>query len=655
MRIPSLRRPAPLLDPNSLESGPNASEVATPGAPIKLGQARAEEVARLVRSRFDLSQEARSQYEGQWALALAYYNGRAWLDWDPELGLSDVRDKDDLRWYRSSPLIKPLCKLAVARITSNRPDVQVLPRSKDRELDATAAEELRLVIEHYNTKNHFRLLLQRIATYAWMATTGFLLQYWDPNALAEIPVEWDTQKAPIRYESRRVGNYVEEVVPGHEVYADPRATCWNDCGWIVRVQRMTNEDIEHKWGRVPSGSDRSTKFTDLFDSFVTPWNKGVKGALRQQQVATCYESPSPRYPEGRVMVVCGSEVLEYREALPCGFVPLLPLGCTQGVGTPYHSGVGGDLIGPQYDYNLLRSRLLGGLRDQKPTVVRQIGDLAGADIEEVLLAESGGVSESPRLRTIWHKLGVNAPQVYLPQLVDVNALQSVMVDLRTEMAEIAGVHRVSSGAGDPNATSGISIRLLKDSDESSGAEFSHEVEVFLEERARRIGMLVAKYVAEKRAWELDDRNNSETREVVYSGLEALRQGGLAAVRVVEGSATPRTPEAEDAQVMEMAASGLFGDPAAPETQDLVLSLLNSPLAMRAAEAKRKAKEEALERQVLEGEIQAELEAQEAEQAGMNPTQAGLPLDEVGVPAAPSVMAPAPAPAPSLNEFLGSGG
>lgn len=646
IRNPFTKKPLPLKRRESLESGPSSSEVVYSGEPKKLGEKKREEAVKLVTDRFELSQSSRSQFEGQWAMALSYYNGRQWVDWDPEKGLQDVRDKTDKRWYRTVNLIKPLCKIATARITSNRPDVQVLPRSSDRELDEAAAKELRLVIEHYNTTHKFRLILQRMATYAWMATTAFLWQYWDPNAMADVAVEWDEEGAPTKYEARRVGNYREQFVPGHEVYADPRCTSWDECQWMIHVQRMTNEDIEATWGAPasPGDSRKSTNMGSLFDSFVSPWGSQTDGkTLNQQLVKRMYEAPSVRYPEGREIIVCGSECLEYREALPCSMIPLLPMGSTQGIGTPYHSGTGSDLLGPQSDYNLLRSRVLGALRDQKLTVVREKGDQAGADLADVLSSPSFGIDETPRVREIWHKRGFSPPSFTLPPMLDFAKVTGFMSDLRQEMAEMSGVHRVSSGAGDPNATSGISIRLLKDADETSGSEFSHEVEVFLEQRGTRIGIIVSKYVEEKRAWELDDKNNPSERELVYSGLEALKMG-MASVRVVEGSATPRTPEAEDAQLMEMYNGGLLGDPADPDVRELVLSLLHSPLAYRAHEGLEKAKLAKLETQAIEAELEASLGSGLTDVAGASP--------EMPMPPSDSAMPETP---PSLEEFLAGGG
>ena len=624
---PSSRATPPALsDSAGQESGPNAGELANPassapkrlpGETVRLTDKLKTELSSLVSSRFELAEKARRHREGEWAMALAYFDNKQWVEWHPEKGLQDIRDAADKRWYRTANLIRPLCQIATARITSNRPDVQILPRSSDRELDTQAAQELRLVVEHVNTKNHFRLTFQKLMTYAWMATTAFLLQEWDPEAEAEVAVEWDEENTPTRYELRRVGNYKERFVPGHEVYADPRASDWRQCEWVFHAQRMTNEDIERKWGYVAGASDgaKKTNFISLIESFVSPWSDSSSDS-RHPLVLTMYEQPSVRYPDGRMVVSVGSEIVEYRKGLPCGMVPLLPVGCSQSLdGTAYHSAVGGDLLGPQYDYNLLRSRALGGLREQKLTIVRQKGDMAGADLTDDIASSSFGIDESPRVREIWYKNGRNKPEFTLPQMVDLGAVQSFAASLRQEMQEISGVHRVSSGAGDPNATSGISIRLLKDADESSGSEMAHEAEVFLEERARRMGIIVSKYVEEKRAWDLDDKSNAEEKKLVYSGLEALKAGGLASVRVFEGSATPRTPEAEDQQIIDMMQAGLLGDPASPEVGDLVLSLLHSPLAMRAVEAKKKSKQAALERQALEAQIAEQVDGIEA-QGGM---------------------------------------
>lgn len=620
-----------LADPDNLTSEPSASELKKPSGADKasrLPRRKAEALVELVKADYQESKQAREDLDPDIALAIAYEQGNQWMEYSKERGLFDSRTASDKKWYRKANIMRPLGRIAVARITSNRPDVTVRARS-NRDLDKQAKKEAELGVAHYNTKNNIRRLINRAAYYAWCATTAFLYQGWDPYAEAEVAVEFDPEtNEPTRYEKRPVGDYIEYIVPGHEVFADPRARSWEECRWIVHVQVMGLADIKERWGKsVDESSAIRTTFRSIMDSFVSPWTHTTT-PKKSAEVMTRYEMPTPgMYPKGRVITVCNDEVLEYREELEFGHFPLVPVGYQEIEGTCYHRGAGPDLYPLQYDYNILRSRWLGSLRDMKLTIVRQRGDGAGADATDKLKQENQeGVDETPRYRTIWYRAGRQAPQFELPPPMPASDFTLAMREIRQEMEQIGGVHRSSSGAGDPNAKSGLAIRLLQDADESSSAEFGHNFEYFLEERARRMIEILVAYVKEKRAWELNETGNSEDAELVYSGLEALRNGGMAAVNVIEGSGTSRTPEAQDQEILDLAREGFLGDMADPDIREMVLGLLNTSAASRAMEAIFAQRDAKAQEAVIKGQIEDELDAQ----GGMG----GLPVDPSQAPPAP---------------------
>ncbi len=601
------------------------------GAALNRTSERSRAACGLIESLYQESQKARTPLEPDWALALAYEAGHQWMEYDLQTGLKDSRTAKDKRFYRKANMIRPLRAVAVARIISNRPDVTIKARSRS-ELDRQAKKDLELAVAHYNTKYNFRRTLARCASYAWLSTTALLYQWWDPKALAEVPVEWDEQGDPTRFIEAPVGDYCEKFVPGHEVYLDPRAIDWESARWAIHVQMLPLAEIEEKWGvKVHEETRQGRGFFGLVDAFVSPWLKGSSQARNMSCVKTLYERSSPKYRKGRVIRVCGDVLLEYREVLPYDRLPFLPLGFSTVEGTAYHRGAGCDLHPLQFDYNMMRSRWFESIKQAcKPTQVRQWGDGGGADQADERVRESNnGIDETPALRTVWYKRGFNPPTWLPPAPIPAGDLVLCMKEIREEMREIANVHRVSSGMGDPNASSAIAMRVLQDSDESAGTEFQQSMEWFLEERARRMQDILADYVREDRAWQLNGRKNAEEAQQTYSGLEALRRGGRAAVIVIEGSGTDRTPEAEDRQILDLASSNHLGDTAEPDVREMILSLLNSSAAGRVLEAVLDRKEAATQEAVVRGQVSDEIDA--LDESGALGLSGGLPQQSAGLP------------------------
>lgn len=530
--------------------------------------------------RLSVAEDGRQALEPDWAVCIAFERGNAWYEWSEEYqALIDIRDENDRRSYRSVNLITPIIGRNTSRITSQRPDINTIPKDRRRQLDLDAASEISIVNEHYDHKNDGRSQLRRLARYAQIVTTGFLLQYWDPRARATVPVEWDEDGRPVKFDERFVGDLVERVVPGHEIFADPGAMTWDTCRWLIHAAPLSPSEIRERWNVDVKGEGQTESPRGVLGmlgrlaSMATGLLKNRPVREGPTVVYTLYQLPDPSIgaPKGRVICWTGPHLLEVADE--CEEFPFLPLGWLEDDSTPYHRALVPDLVGPQYDYNWVRSRINGILRDQRTTVVREYGDGAGADLAEHL-------EDGPRIRQIFHRKGRAAPQITMPPGPS-EAMYRQLDLIRGEISDISGVHDVSRGAGDSNATSGYAIRLLLDQDASLQAPFAQAVETFIARRAERRARIVARYVLEPRVWGLEAANNPTDEGITVSDLPALRAGGLAVVRVMEGSATPRTPEATDAQIKEWYDGGLFGPPGTPEAADVYFRLVSSPVAARA--------------------------------------------------------------------------
>jgi hypothetical protein len=210
----------------------------------------------------------------------------------------------------------------------------------------------------------------------------------------------------------------------------------------------------------------------------------------------------------------------------------------------------------------------------------------------------------------------------------------------------------------PNASSGYAIRLLQDSDRTLHQGYQQAIEKFVEESAAMRVLFASHYVLEPRVWGIDDLANPADANEQTSALEALRKGGNVAIRIVESSGTPRTPEAQDEEVRAYFDAGLLGDPADQDVQRLVLTLLHNPAASRALEELRQLDEKKAAMQMAQ-----ELEGGgEPEEPPMDPMMdpAMMPMDPMMDPAmmgappmdpALAMMDPAMMPAENVDPLM----
>jgi len=242
----SRSKPAPLLNPSDPESEPDASSVQ------QVSKSAGEDdqaLIELVTQRFELAMQARQDLEPEWAMCIAAERGYSHLKYNAATRtLEDGRNPDDLDFWRPTNLIRGFGSMAVARFTMMEPGALIQPLTK-RDLDQRAAQELRVAEEHYNAKLDSRAQLQRLSRLSWTVGDSFLLQYWDPTALASVPVKWDKTGEIVGYEERPVGDLVEVIVPGWDVYADPRAARWEDCQWVIHAVEMPLAEVERRYGR----------------------------------------------------------------------------------------------------------------------------------------------------------------------------------------------------------------------------------------------------------------------------------------------------------------------------------------------------------------------------------------------------------------------
>ncbi len=613
-----------------LASETDTEESAEPARPLPPQTPEEQRLVRMVYKHVEDSRAIREEDEGEWYTALAFMRGKQWLAWDPvQRRLKDMRDSVAGKNYKVLPQMPTLGLIATARVTASRPDVIITPLS-EQELDRGATEELSAAIPYINQKNNLPKIIAQVGGYAWAATTAFNYVYWDADAEAEVPVEYDEQGTPTRYEKARVGNIKEKFVPGHDVYPEPSATDWEQVRRVVWAQEMGRDEAKERWGiKAPKQGRAQGLVSSVVRSVVEPWEStNRRRAEHSVLVLTMFEAPCAKYPEGRVIVVGDNRLLEKVTPLPAGFMPLRPLDYRTDGLQLFSRGCGLDLVGPQRDLNEMWSRWLWNIK-RRPVLVSQRG-VTSPDTKEAI--DDVSVHERASFTEVKYPPGMN-PATWQSEPYDAAGFQLSIQQAIRQLEDIAGVHAYSRGAPAESGTPAAAIRSIQDAEKEGFSGFLRNVEHFLEDRARCIAKLLAAYVREPRAWEIDDANNPGAANVSYSSLPSLRAGGLARLKVIEGSATPSTPEVMDSEILRLFELGVLGDPASPETTQTVLEALHSPGAAHVMKVKERVAKKMAAQQLQEAITEQQLEGDaDPEQQALEPFDQLLARNQQNIPA-----------------------
>ncbi len=254
---------------------------------------------------FQEAARARMPLERDWVLSVAMTEGRQWLGWDDATHRAiNLMDENEQDRYVTDPLLEPLLMKWASLVTMTKPDASTAPET-DNERDRAAAAEGRAILGHLDRRHARQLQTLERVNWAGMCGVSFTKLYWDPQAMAQVPLLGMDGTMSGRV-SAPVGDVCEEVVPPFEVYLDPSAKRWRDVQWLIHACVKPLSWFQERFGErgflvEPDARDASSGYVDgfLHEGYggisanpVTRWFTG-----KENKAAVCYElweRPTPR-------------------------------------------------------------------------------------------------------------------------------------------------------------------------------------------------------------------------------------------------------------------------------------------------------------------------------------------------------------------------
>jgi hypothetical protein len=503
---------------------------------------REQAIVAWVNQQFQTIKTARTLTEQSWYLNLAFYYGRQnvilYNQVSGQQGAATRLFIPRAPYYRIRQVInkiRPTVRTDLAKLTSQKPNVTVIPASAD-DKDWNAAQAGEQIWDSVQRELHFSAVLRRALFWSEITGNSFIKSYWDPTA--------------IDYNSDQMGyfGFCHET-PFHVFVPDLREEDLEYQPFLIHAQARSPEYVQMKFGdrlRRPLNPNVSAATDLLDDSFINLIGIQQLDRYKAILVLECWVKPGchPWFPQGAMFTVVGDQIVQGGEGWPynhkkypfahIGFIPS---------GKFYRDSVITDLVPVQREINRTHSQIIEAKnRMAKPQLVGQKGSVDPKMItsEPGLFIEYNPGFQKPE----------PLPLVPLPAYV-----ADELERLYGDFSDISGQHEITQGQVPPGVTSGTAISYLQEQDE---AKLSDHV-TSMENAIEKVSHLVLSYVGQY--WDADrivkvTGVDESFDALVFKGAD-LR--GNTDVKVEAGSSLPTSKAAKQAFLLDLMKMG-FIDP-----------------------------------------------------------------------------------------------
>ena len=428
-----------------------------------------ESLVAAVKEYFEEKKKLRRHEELQWLLNMNFRDGHQYCDINlytlaiedmPRLAAGEKREVFNR--------IAPFIDIRLAKLNRIKPMLNTRPNSQDQR-DISTAKVSAGIVKGIYYDQRMKQKLEECNVWAEVTGNAFRKQVWDPNSGLSIGV--DDTGAVIKE-----GKLLEIVVPPFEIYPD------NIYEPDIRKQRRLIhakayhvDDIFDIWGvQVPG------KEIEAYQMEKTLYGLGGLGHASAQfrliprklenheLVIELSELPSKRYPDGRLIIVIGDQLVYY-DKLPylCGDdnAPGHPFShqkCLVKEGYFWGKTVLERLIPVQRRYNAVKNRKAEYLnRVAIGNLIYEEGTLTEETEERIF---NDGIMPGDPIVT---KRGTQTPPRWLENATFPRDFDKELADLENDFIRISGVSELSrDSTAPPGVKSGKALQVIEAQDDT---------------------------------------------------------------------------------------------------------------------------------------------------------------------------------------------
>jgi hypothetical protein len=526
-----------------------------------------QEWSQWVSTEYSRCRIARTPFERQWSLNLAFTAGKQYIaPVDvPGQGFRLTAPRAP-RWRVRMVVnkIRVAVRTECSKLTTSKPIPTVRPATNEDEDYSAAAVGEQLIAAEFATAA-FESEYRSWIWWGVVCGTSFMKQYYDPSKL-----DYDSKTVP---ETPKLPNGTpipdeildkipglkeklntpvpaqgkicrERVTPFHIYVPDLLAENLDQQPYVIHVMTKSPLWVEDKYGFKANADTRASN--TILDA-ATLITKGSNDHLDSVMVKEIWIKPHGHkdFPEGGMLTVINNRVVQHTDKWPYPF-PEYPFYKYNGIPTGgfYSDSTVVDLIPVQKEYNKKRSQALEIQNIMgKPMFAYQQGSMN----PKMISSEPG--------QSIPYKAGFEPP-ILIPGAEVPTSFVQELEQLATEFDDLSGQHEISRGQTTMSSlTSGTAIAYLQEQDDAKLNYQVSSIENACELLGKHYLSLAGNYWDEDRLIRTTGKNN--TYEAIHWKRGILR--GNTDVKIQTGSALPFSKAATQALLTELMQNG-FLDP-----------------------------------------------------------------------------------------------
>ncbi len=516
-----------------------------------------EALVSFVNTEYKQRQRDRLPYELQWQLNVNFIEGNQYVDINPvAFKLEEIPKLYDWQEREVFNQIAPAVETRIARLSRMRPILKSRPGTPSPK-DLRAARVSTQLLRNIYYEEGVRRRMNEV--YGWMESTGTCLvkNVWDStkgDVVGKVVVSDDEG---YRETDVREGGLDVIVVPPHEIFPDSTFRQEiDDCKSVIHAKALHVDEIKESWGVDVSPEQASSVKLQRSSVGVGGLGYGfgyhyVSTQLKDHAIVKeFWEVPTKKYPNGRLIIVAGNELLHFGELpYPIGkdgefALPFEKVVSIQRPGVFWGRCVVDRLISVQRRYNALRNRKAEYLNR---CAIGQYWVEDGATDLDVL---EGNIGE-PGFIGVYAR-GYNAPEPSQNPQLPV-AFESEEAALLQEVNIFSGTSDLSKQSKAPSGVkSGVAMSIALEQDDTRLSNTASNVEDFLIRCGRQWLRFHKHFVSGVRT--LKAMGEENVADVIdWTGADITSDD----VIIEPFSAVAESPAQRRQMVFDLLASGLF--------------------------------------------------------------------------------------------------
>ena len=552
---------------------------------------------------FQTCRTARTQFERQWYMNLAFFFGRQYVTWAPGASgtLTRLYEPAAPKWRVRLVInkIRPSIRFELTKVTKEQPEVYVIPASTE-DADVAAARAGEQIAEYEMRELGFHKLIRRSAFWALLCGSSFLKSFYDesqndpsgvPGKICVEPVNSFHLLAPLMQEE--------------EIENQP---------YLIHAMTKDPDWIKWKFDKDIQG-DATVGVGVLEQQFLSALGVNAQNLnMKQCYVKEAWIKPCKDFEQGALVSWAGTEILTLYEQwpydvtdFPFAKIDHIPTGKFYGESTIT------DLIPIQREINRTRSQIVEAKNKMaKPQLIAPKGSV---DVNKIT-SEPGLV--------ILYTPGFNPPTP-LPLSQLPNYVGEELQRLQQDVDEQTASYEITKGRTPPGVEAASAIAYLQEENDS---KFAHTV-ASIEEATEKVGKQILGYVAQY--WDVSRKINVLGENSVYEAKEYSKSSinGNTNLRVEAGSAAPRSRAAKQAFITELGKMGWITPEKALRYMDMVeTGRLYEESQLDARQVQRENDQMTTQGKMAMMQMQ-QMQMMGAMGAGQIPAQPGMPQGPVG--------------------------